>query len=389
MTSKLKFLFGSYLFVISAFFFYTFTQVDLSLTLSQASWWQTFQKFFQHIGYFNRPLSSLIYVILILLLFGFYFVFLRLAQKNKISRKNLWVLIFAITAILTFSYNAFSYDLFNYIFDAKIITHYNQNPYTQKALDYLGDPMLTFMHWTHRYYPYGPTWLILTVPFSYIGLNFFLPTFFMFKILTSLCYLGIAYFIGKILKIVSPKEEISGIVFFALNPLVLIESLVSSHNDTAMMFFTILSVYLLFINKYIPSFILLILSIGIKFATGILAPVFLFYLLRKENITRSQLLNILLLAMFIPLVLVALRTNFQPWYLLFILPFASLIPSRSYSIGAGIILSFFALLQYLPYIYKGDWNEPVPQILFYMTVSGLVIYLLYCGISGLFNLEKK
>ena len=79
--------------------------------------------------------------------------------------------------------------------------------------------------------------------------------------------------------------------------------------------------------------------------------------------------------MFIPLILVVIRTNFQPWYLMLILPFASLIPSKSYAMGAGLILSFFALAQYLPYIYIGDWNEPIPQILLWLTIGGFLIYL--------------
>lgn len=378
-----------YLFVIISLFFYSFTQVDLSLTLSEASWWQVVQKFFQQIGYFNRPLSAVLYSVIVISMFVFYILFLRLARVNLIDKKQLWILILITTAILTFSYNAFSYDLFNYIFDAKIVTFYQQNPYVHKALDYLGDPMLSFMHWTHRYYPYGPIWLALTVPLSYIGFNVFLPTFFMFKILTSVCFLGTAYFIGKILKNVSPKKEVFGIAFFALNPLVLIESLVSSHNDAVMMFLAIFAVYLLFINKYIFSFVFLMLSIGVKFATGILIPVFLLFFIQKKNFTKERFLNMLFFAMFIPLILVVIRTNFQPWYLLFILPLASLIPSKSYAAGVALILSFFALAQYLPYIYIGDWNEPIPQILFWLTIGGFIIYLSYCSIAKLLSWNRK
>ena len=123
------------------------------------------QKFFQQIGYFNRPLSAVLYSVIVISMFTFYILFLKLARVNLINKKQLWILILITTAILTFSYNAFSYDLFNYIFDAKIVTFYQQNPYIHKALDYLGDPMLSFMHWTHRYYPYGPIWLALTIPF--------------------------------------------------------------------------------------------------------------------------------------------------------------------------------------------------------------------------------
>ena len=160
-------------FAVVALFFYSFTQVDLGLTIMRWQFWQGVQQAFQSIGYFNRPLSTVLYGFIVLLLFVSYLSFLWLAMKKKLQIQYIWKIIGITTLILLFSYNAFSYDLFNYIFDAKIITYYQQNPYEHKALDYQGDPMLAFMHWTHRVYPYGPTWLILTVPLSFFGGLFF------------------------------------------------------------------------------------------------------------------------------------------------------------------------------------------------------------------------
>ena len=252
MISKINLLIIVYLVSVFGLFLYSFTQVDLNLTLSQLSIWQVLQKYFQNIGYFQRPLSTILYVFIVLLLFLFYFFLLRVARTVRI--RKIWKLVLVTTVILTFSYNAFSYDLFNYIFDAKIVTYYHQNPYEHKALDYPGDPMLSFMHWTHRLYPYGPTWLGLTVPLS-IGIKFFLPTFFLFKILMSLSFLGTVFFIGKILQKLSSKDELFGVAFFALNPLVIVESLVSAHNDIVMMFFAIWALYLLMSKKLLnPKF---------------------------------------------------------------------------------------------------------------------------------------
>src|SRR3989338_10122220 len=217
-----------------ALFFYSFTQVDLSLTLSRLSVWQIAEKFFQHIGYFNRPFSTYLFLAIIFVLYIFYALFLKLSFQKKITEKGLFTLIFVSVAILVFSYNAFSYDIFNYIFDAKIITYYHQNPYLHKALDYPLDPMLSFMRWTHRVYPYGPVWLFLTVPISFIGLNIFLLTFFLFKFLIAGFYLGSVVLIYKINEKINPEHAVFNTALFALNPLVIIESLVSSHNDIAM-----------------------------------------------------------------------------------------------------------------------------------------------------------
>ncbi len=369
-----------YLIAVVGLFFYSFTQVDLSLTLSQWSVWQVVQKFFQHIGYFQRPLSSYLFAEIVLSLFIFYFLILRRVHTKNISKKTIWFLIIATTVILTFSYNAFSYDLFNYIFDAKIVTYYNQNPYVHRALDFPGDPMLTFMHWTHRFFPYGPTWLGLTVPLSFLGFQFFLPTFFLFKIMISMTFLGTTFFIGKILEKSSAKDELFGIAFFALNPLVVIESLVSAHNDIVMIFFAICAVYLLLSKKYIRSIILFILSIGVKFATVFILPIYILILFlkkRKKEVNWQFLFTLIASVMIIPVILASYRTNFQPWYLLNILPFAALVSRNYYIFIPSIILSLFSVLEYLPFLYLGNWDNPVPSILFWMTTSSIVLSSLF------------
>ena len=356
-------------------FFYSFTQVDLNLTLSEWSVWQVIQKYFQHIGYFQRPLSSFLFVGIALSLFFFYLMILRRVHEKKIDKQTIWFLTITTTLILTFSYNAFSYDLFNYMFDAKIVTYYNQNPYVHKALDFPGDPMLSFMHWTHRLYPYGPTWLGLTVPLS-IGIKFFLPTFFLFKILMSLSFLGTVFFIGKILQKLSSKDELFGVAFFALNPLVIVESLVSAHNDIVMMFFAIWALYLLMSKKYVRSIILFILSIGVKFATAFLVPVFLliyFFKKRNKRLNWEILFSAIAILMVVPVVLATIRTSFQPWYLLNLLPFVALVSKKSYFFIPSIILSLFSLLQYLPFLYLGNWDMPVPVILLWLTISSIFL----------------
>src|SRR3989344_1465013 len=373
--SKFKILPIGYLMSVVGLFFYSFTQVDLNLTLSEWSVWQVIQKYFQHIGYFQRPLSSFLFVGIALSLFFFYLMILRRVHEKKIDKQTIWFLTITTTLILTFSYNAFSYDLFNYMFDAKIITYYNQNPYVHKALDFPGDPMLSFMHWTHRLYPYGPTWLGLTVPLS-IGIKFFLPTFFLFKILMSLSFLGTVFFIGKILQKLSSKDELFCVAFFALNPLVIVESLVSAHNDIVMMFFAIWALYLLMSKKYVRSIILFILSIGVKFATAFLVPVFLliyFFKKRNKRLNWEILFSAIAILMVVPVVLATIRTSFQPWYLLNLLPFVALVSKKSYFFIPSIILSLFSLLQYLPFLYLGNWDMPVPVILLWLTISSIFL----------------
>lgn len=372
-------------------FFYSFTQIDLGLTLSQVSIWQIAEKFFKNIGYFQRPFSSSLFIGIVLTLFIFYSLLLHRVYKNKISKKAIWFLIIATTLILTFSYNAFSYDLFNYMFDAKIVAYYNQNPYFHKALDFPGDPMLSFMHWTHRFFPYGPVWLGLTVPISFVGLQYFLPTFFLFKALISISFLGTAFFIGKILKKISLNNEIFGVAFFALNPLVIIEGLVSAHNDIVMMFFATWALYLLMNTKYTRSIMVFILSIGVKFATAFILPfyILILFLQRKGKAVNWQFLFTAMSAiMVIPVILASYRTNFQPWYLLNILPFAALVSRKYYIFIPSFIFSLFTVFEYLPFLYLGNWDNPVPSILFWMTTGAIALSLLFAIAWGLKKMIK-
>lgn len=265
------------------------------------------------------------------------------------------------------------------MFDARIFTLHHQNPYLHKALDYPQDPWINFMRWTHRTYPYGPLWLGLTIPISFLGMQVFLPTLFLFKALMVGSFVGTTYFIGKILEKISPNEKLFAMAFFALNPLVIIESLVSAHNDIVMIFLAVFSIYLLMNNNYYRSFLLLTLSIAVKFSTVFLIPINLvvFSLYKKKKKINWEVIFLLMsVLMVIPIFLVSVRTNFQPWYLLYILPFAAVVSKKHYIFIPCVIISLFALLQYLPFLYLGNWNPPVASILTMITASSIIFSLL-------------
>lgn len=380
----------SFVVTLIAFFLYSFTQIDLSLTFSRIEILRNLVKYFQYIGYFNRPLSANLYIFFLIILHAYYFNFLYLAYRKKINIKRVWLLVLTTASVLVFTYNTYSYDIFNYIFDAKIITHYQQNPYLHKALDFPGDPMLSFMRWTHRVYPYGPVWLALTVPLSFIGLNFFLPTFFLFKLLMAASFLGTTYYIGKILKKISPGKEVWGTIFFSLNPLVIIESLVSAHLDIVMIFFTVWSLYQLINKKYFPALVLLMISIGIKFATAVLLPVFLVVILlqlKSKRINWNRVFFFSLVLMIGTVIYASQRSNFQPWYLLEPLFIAAFLSYNYWVFLPSIIISFFALLTYVPYLYTGNWNPPIPQILSNIYITSYLISII--TVIGFYFYRKK
>ncbi len=373
---NLKSIIIAYWLAIISLFLYSYTQVDLNLTLSQWSIWQVIQKSFQYIGWFNRPLSTAIYIIVLLLLVACYLLLLWLIRKNKVTIKQFWQLLIPTSVILLFSYNAFSYDLFNYMFDARIFTVHSENPYLYKALDYPSDPWINFMRWTHRTYPYGPVWLVLTVPLSFIGMQFFLPTLFLYKALMAISFLGTTYFIGKILEKISPANKLFGMALFALNPLVLIESLVSAHNDIVMIFLAVTALYYLLSNKYVRAFLLLFLSFGIKFATIVLLPVFLLVVIQRIRKLKTNwriIFVISLISMVISIIPASIRTELQPWYLLWLLPIVALLSKEKWAVATAVVIPLGLLLHYVPFLYSGNWDFPISTIKLWLTIGSIAL----------------
>jgi hypothetical protein len=214
------------------------------------------------------------------------------------------------------------------------------------------------------------------VPLSFIGFQIFIPTFFLFKLLSGVLYLGTVWAIGKIMQIISPKKEVLALTFFALNPLVIIESLVSGHNDIAMMFLAAISILFLVQKKYALAFILLFLSIGVKYATGFLLPLFIvIYLFEKRQVVIKWPVIFLtfIVTMILALFAASIRSTFQPWYLMYLMPFAALLSDEDYIIFPISILSVVGLLNYLPYLFTGSWDPPIPTILLTINILGGVI----------------
>lgn len=84
------------------------------------------------------------------------------------------------------------------------------------------------------------------------------------------------------------------------------------------------------------------------------------------------------LLMVIAVVLASQRTELQPWYLLWVLPFVSLIPRKRFFLPFAIV-SIGLLLHYVPFLYTGNWDPPIPIIKSALT-AGSVLVAIHFGI---------
>ena len=380
---KIKLVFLGWTATLYLLFLYSFTQIDLNLTLSRVSVWQKLEKAFVYLGYFQRPTSAVIYLTIIFLLFVFYGLILWLARKGRLQMNQLRRLIGLTVLILFLAYPAFSHDIFNYIFDAKIVAYYHQNPYQVKPLDFPDDPMTRFMHWTHRPSIYPPLWIGLsTIPFVF-GFGKFIFQLIAFKVMMAGFYLGTIWLIFKTSEVLGPRQKIFNIAFYAFNPLVIIESLVSAHNDGIMAFFFLLAFFFILAKKPVYSLLSWLFSIGVKYVTVIFLPIFFLLAWQKlqaKKINWQRLVTLTVGLGAVGILIITYRIGFQPWYLLWVLPFLAIKKDNQFLTWVTVGLSLGSLLRYTPFLYLGNWDPPVPTIklwLFWLPVGlSLAISLL-------------
>ena len=305
------------------------------------------------LGYYQRNWSFIIYVVLVILLFLFQWYFL---SKKQFSVLKLAV---GISCITLFAFPFLSHDFFNYLFDAKIVTHYHQNPYQFAAWHFTGDPDLRFMHWVQRTYPYGPVFLALTIIPSFLAFGKFILSFMFFKLLWAGCFV----FSAKVLQKVNKKAAL----FFVTSPLIIIEGLVNNHNDLIAVTLAIFALYFVVKKKNtIGQIIFFLLSIGIKYTSTPFA--FL--------ITRWRYAILVVVLGFIATLWYSYtHVGIQQWYFLNLW---ILMPFLVAYFAELSILSMFLLGSYYPYIVLGGWDSPDKVILKEQIIFiGLAVTLLF------------
>jgi hypothetical protein len=358
----------AYFFAAFLLFLYSFTQVDLNLTLSKAGIIQTVQKSFQYIGYFVRPVSAILFLGVLGIFFGLYAWIIHQARKGELTKRQIWGIVGVVFVVLILSYPAFSYDIFNYMFTAKTVLVYHKNPYTVIPLSFAGfEPWLSFMRWTHLPSAYAPAWILLTLPAYILGFGYLLPVLWNIKILVGLFYLLSVYILSKILQHKDDHLSVTGMAIYALNPLVIIECLVSAHNDVVMMALALLGLYLFYKKRVFSSILTLAVSVAMKLMSVTLYPVYFF--------RGSRVLS--LFFMLAALLAVVSQREILAWYWVWIMPFIALLPRYRTLTIFGAAVSLGLLLRYAPYLYYGNWDAPVPAIKSWVTLIPLFLCLLY------------
>ncbi len=367
--------------VILAAWSYAFT--DPNLIMLNQPWFVVWQNYWWQIAQNAGLLGGLFISLTTVMVIGYLNLWRALSVKSIRLKKFIpWLT--AIAVILSLGYNAYSHDIFNYLFNAKMIWQYGANPHVQVALDFVGDPWLRFMHNVHTPAPYGYGWTVLSlVPYAF-SFGKFLTAYLAMKgwmIVGWVWLLGAVWQLIRSDKLDHPAQRWLGLAF---HPLVLIETLLNGHNDVWMMAPALTAWYLLSHRRRSATTIglvigLMVFSISIKFVTILLLPLMLLtwwpLKLRPQlDWIRDHWAEIATLLLILPL-LTSRSQQFHPWYLIWALSFLPLTRWRWLEWGvSGLSLS--ALYRYYPWILNDfQYTDQVELQMRLITWSGLLLGL--------------
>lgn len=246
---------------------------------------------------------------ILLTIFLLYWVTVNIIDFSKISFKKLFLYTALVGGVLFPKQPMYSSDLYSYIYRARMITEYGANPYLKTYAEFKEDIFYETIknRYADRYTIYGPLFLsIASIP-SFLAGDSLALYIFNFKLLAYIGFLAVVYMIWKYTK--SKKA----VFLFAWNPLILMHSLVETHNDIYMIFLFLVGVYLIFTKDFkrtLFGWALVSASVLIKYFTAIFLPFVFLYVLSQTK--KSYFIRYLVLLPLTSVIVVII--NYMPFW---------------------------------------------------------------------------
>ena len=424
------------------FFCYTlfsYLFVDRNLLLFQHETFISWQKWMWSLV---DQQSLLVAIVFGLLMSACFFVYLKVLSNISTSSHPkqyfIKVLFFSISSLLL-AYPALSSDVFNYVFNAKMVLAYHANPHIQVAQEFSSDPWIMFMRNIHTPAPYGYGWTAISlIPGALYSLGL-KPVLLSFRLFMIGSFLALVWLQSKLLnkflisnysnssklrvwftniiklfftstnnkekKLAKRQKQYYLLAAFALNPLVLVETVGNIHNDVVMMGLLFLAVFIL---AKIPFFLTLFtkpkffslkqlgqlsaknwlfvvvallifgLSVSVKLASGMAGLAIIGFLLFTQASLSLGAWSAL--AHYVPL-FSARSKQYLQWYLIWSLSFLPFVEEKKLR-SLLLFASYVAMLSYVPWIY---FQEQTDQLLL---IRSCILFI-PVGIYGLYLFIKS
>ena len=234
-------------------------------------------------------LSGLGYGLLLLALFGLYWLAFRVVQARRTAPSLVVLLgtavLFAIPLLQTYPINA--NDLYRYVIRGRISSVYGESPYTTPPDAYPDDPFLPLAgEWAGETSPYGPMWELLAASVTRLTQNNLLAGLLSFKLVGLLAHLVCGWLIWQLLARSNPASQRSITLLWLWNPALLLMFVVDGHNDVVMMVWQLMGIW--FWRQKRPSAALFFLLLAALTKPIALLPLPIFALAIWQDLPSNQ-----------------------------------------------------------------------------------------------------
>lgn len=248
------------------------------------------------------------FIKLLTLFVALFFFCFKLIQFEKLNFRFLLGIGIIFRLIFLCAEPNLSQDFYRFIWDGHLVSS-GANPYLQspdelmqnmvsmipnaKAL-YEGMGSLSARHYSN----YPPLNQLLFALAALIGGKSMFGSLVVMRSIIILGDIGIFYFGRKLLKKLNRSPHL--IFWYFLNPLVIVELTGNLHFEGVMLFFFILSMFLLSIDKWKTAGVVMACSISIKLVPLLFLPLFFKYLGWKKSIIFYTIIGITSIVLFLP-----------------------------------------------------------------------------------------
>lgn len=204
--------------------------------------------------------------LLLVAMFAFYLV--AVATARALSPRVVWSAIVAAHLTMLLAPPLFSADVFGYVGYARLFVVHGIDPYLNGANAAPLDPASTFVTWRAIATPYGPFFTLLSLPLAWLPVPVALWTC---KLLAAAGSLVSVVLVARIAA-ARGRDPVAPVVFFGLNPLLLVYEVGGGHNDMLPVGLLLLAILLVLRGRPAGAGAGAALAVGAKASAGLVLP---------------------------------------------------------------------------------------------------------------------